>query len=173
MNIRCSHSETYVACWDNNDSTLIHSVYSLWKPQVTTHELSFQDNLPMKHHDLKMYDVMLCPEVCVLEKCGVSRFSTLNLRVHSFIFMRICVESASTPGILREDQDSDRKTALQSPAEDLFTFLLVTEEPAVRDAWLSRGASDTTTASVAAIFWSSANRFTKGSMRSGGCVTWL
>ena len=66
--------------------------------------------------------------------------------------MRICVESASTPGILREDQDSDRKTALQASAEDLFTFLLVTEDPAVRDAWLSRGASDTTTASVAAIF---------------------
>ena len=102
----------------------------------------------MKHNDLKMYDVitMLCPEVCVSQKCGVSRFFKLNLRVHSFIFMRICVESASTPGILREDQDSDRKTALQSPAEDLFTFLLVTEEPAVRDAWLSRGASDTTTA---------------------------
>ena len=60
---------------------------------------------------------MLCPEVCVLQKCGVSRFFTLNLRVHSFT--RVCVESASTPGILREDQDSHRKKTLQSPAEDI------------------------------------------------------
>ena len=50
MNIRCSHSET-----------LIHSVYNHWKRQVTTHELSFQDNLPIKHHDLKMW--------CYVPKC--------------------------------------------------------------------------------------------------------
>ena len=143
-NIRCSHSETYVACWDNNDSTLIHSVYNPWKPQATTHELSFQDNLPIKHHDWKMWRYVpkgvSCKSVgcqdfcgssckvrikmaglsCAVRLCGRSSgalcasyiasfcvrcvlmspkiHSTLNLRLH---FMRVCVESASTPGILR------------------------------------------------------------------------
>ena len=89
-----SLSKTHVACSDNNDSTLIHSVDSPRKPLVTTYKLSFQDNLPSnitiwrcdvvswRVHPAKVSGVKMFVEPCCGWKFIVSSAALLGLRDH-------------------------------------------------------------------------------------------